>query len=289
VAGFSEASQRRLRRVASEAGEQLVSQFCLTYHETRPGGEAVKAHLNAWLTWLRRRVPGLKYLWVLEFQKRGVPHFHVFLNVPVCTQSTLHPDMAYQWHKVTGETSIKHLDFHWHAKNWIKWDMGSGAYVCKYLDKKAQKSVPDAFGWPGRFWGCSRALMPEPCVYDVHEVRALGGQNVEKAAIQVPRETHGRDITATVIKALGDYQKSKWRRYGRHGKHLSNVKSSRWIQDGAAVMWKVIEAKLGGNYGTLLDSGRILSGGKKDSGFVSWSKGLEQKKSPQKAESRIGL
>jgi hypothetical protein len=49
-----------------------------------------------------------------------------------------------------------------HEKNYIPWDMRGGSYVCKYLEKRSQKSVPDEFGWPGRFWGSSRELVPEP-------------------------------------------------------------------------------------------------------------------------------
>lgn len=244
VDSFSEASKRRLRRVASEAGDQLVSQFCLTYQHSDPDGERVKRHLNAWLTWLRRRVSGIKYLWVLEFQKRGVPHLHVFLSIPVCTESTLHAEMAMKWHLITCEGDKAHLKFHQNAKNWIGWSMGSGSYVCKYLDKENQKHVPDYFGWVGRFWGSSRSLMPEPCVYDAHDIRAMVGQNADKARLNVSRETYGRDITATLIRTLGNYQQSKRRRYGRKGRHLSQVRSSRWVQDGAAVVWKLLDLQV---------------------------------------------
>jgi len=246
--------------VASEAGEHLVSQFCLTYQHTDPDGERVKRHLNVWLTWLRRRVPGIKYLWVLEFQKRGVPHLHVFLTIPVCTTSTLHDEMARKWHLITCEEDAAHLKFHQNAKNWIGWDMGSGSYVCKYLDKEKQKHVPDDFGWVGRFWGASRSLMPKPCVYDAHEMRAMVGQNTHAASMNVSREAHGRDITATIIRTLGNFQESRRRRFGRKGRHLSQVRSSRWVQDGAAVVWKLLElqVKQGGMYESV-DSGSDLS------------------------------
>lgn len=249
VDGFSEASKRRLRRVASEAGDSLVSQFCLTYHLSDPDGETVKRHLNTWLTWLRRRVPGIKYLWVLEFQRRGVPHFHVFLSVDIHSDNKLHADMAKKWHAITCEEDKAHLNVHLNAKNWIRWDMGTGSYVCKYIDKQNQKNVPDYFGWVGRFWGSSRSLMPKPDVYDTHEMRAICGQNVDKARIGVAREAHGRDSVAVLLRALGEFQKAQWRRYGRKGKHLSQAKSSRWVQGGASVLWRVAEMKLGGQCG----------------------------------------
>lgn len=248
IDGFSEGSRRRLRRVASEAGEGLVSQFGLTYHETQPTGDEVKRHLNAWLTWLRRRVDGIKYLWVLEFQRRGAPHFHVFLSEECGQDALLQMHMAQKWNQITGET-LDHLSFHLHAKNFVTWDMGNGAYACKYLEKEYQKCVPDGFGWVGRFWGSSRSLMPKPCVYDVHEIRAMAGQNVQNARVSVPRETHGRDMTHILLRALGNFQESRRRRWGYRGRHLSQVRNSRWVQDGASVLWRVIEHRLSGSDG----------------------------------------
>lgn len=256
VDGFSDSSRRRLRRVASEAGEQLKSQFCLTYHETRPDGAQVKAHINAWLTWLRREVKGVKYLWVLEFQKRGVPHYHVFLSLEAQKSSTLHERMAYQWHKITGETSLQHLSFHWNAKNWISWDMGGGSYVCKYLEKENQKHVPDGFGWVGRFWGASRGLMPDPYTLSVYDFRALCLQDEygmvsretlttqEGHTIEVIQGAAGRDVAARLIRTLGNFQKSRQRRYGISKRHLSQVKTSKWVQDGAAVFWKLVDYEM---------------------------------------------
>lgn len=270
VDSFSEASRRRLRRVASECGDELVSQFCLTYQHSDPDGETVKRHLNVWLTWLRRRAPGVRYLWILEFQKRGVPHFHVFLNLQA-GDAELHAEMARKWHAVTMEMDSAHLAFHLNQKNWMDWDMGSGAYVCKYLDKANQKNVPDYFGWVGRFWGASRGLMPKPCVYDTHEMRAMCGQNTENAYMEVTESTRHvtsnytqttrhvtsnytrdepvRDATALILRTLGNYQASQWRKYGRKGRHLSRGRSSRWIQGGADVMWRVVEKTLEGRYG----------------------------------------
>lgn len=259
VDAFSEASKRRLRRLASESGDVLVSQFLLTYQHTDPDGESCKRHLNTWLTWLRRRVPGVKYLWILEFQKRGVPHFHVFLNISK-DNPELHKEMALKWHLISIEEDKAHLAFHENARNWIDWDMGSGSYVCKYLDKANQKHVPSYFGWVGRFWGASRGLMEKPCVYDAHEMRAMCGQNTDEARVIASRETHcvpgnvsretsERDSTALILRALGNYQASKWRKYGRKSKHLTRTRSSRWVQDGAAVLWRVVEATLGGDYG----------------------------------------
>ncbi len=159
ICSFSAASKRRLRFTASNAFPELISQFALTYHNRQPDGRMVKAHLNAFLVSLRRRFPDLRYLWILEFQTRGTAHFHLFLSLPHTTPG-LQMFMAEKWHNIAEPDSAEHLRFHLHPYNFIAWDMGSGAYLCKYLDKEHQKAVPANFSGVGRFWGNSRGIVP---------------------------------------------------------------------------------------------------------------------------------
>jgi len=77
---FSENSRRRLRFVALNAWPKLVSQFCLTYHHNFPSdGETVKSHFHRFRSAARKVLGISDYLWILEFQLRGAPHFHLFL------------------------------------------------------------------------------------------------------------------------------------------------------------------------------------------------------------------
>lgn len=81
--GFSDKSRARLRHVAENSALPLISQFSLTYHHEFPDyGRTCKAHLNAFLTFLRRIIPGIGNLWLAEFQRRNAPHFHLFLTIP---------------------------------------------------------------------------------------------------------------------------------------------------------------------------------------------------------------
>ena len=68
---FSPRSAARLTRTARNAMPQLVSQFCLTYHQAKPDGATAKKNIHAWLQALNRVAPGVGYLWILEFQSRG--------------------------------------------------------------------------------------------------------------------------------------------------------------------------------------------------------------------------
>lgn len=165
ISSFTPQSKKRLKFKASNSFPELISQFGMTYHKTIPDGRTTKKHLNQFLTELRQTYPYVKYLWILEFQSRGVPHYHLFLSLSHGTKG-LHKYLAETWHRIAEPKSREHKRFHIHEKNFIPWDMGSGSYLCKYLDKEHQKVVPKGFTGVGRFWGTSRNLVPEPIAFE---------------------------------------------------------------------------------------------------------------------------
>jgi hypothetical protein len=167
---FSPKSAARLTRTARNAMPQLVSQMCLTYHESNPDGATAKKHLRAWLKALLRVAPGVGYLWILEFQTRGVPHFHVWMTVPF--SEALWESLGAAWNRIAEPASPEHLWWHTQARvdpgtgklqrSFMAWDMKGAGYLRKYMSKEAQKCVPDGFGFVGRFWGATPDLVPEP-------------------------------------------------------------------------------------------------------------------------------
>jgi hypothetical protein len=179
ITGFSQASKRRLKFTASNAFPQLVSQFGMTYHKTSPDGRTVKRHMDIFRRSISRKFPGVGYLWILEFQTRKTPHYHLFLSLPHDTPG-LHKYLAEKWHKIAEPDSKQHLRFHAHKSNFIAWDMGSGSYLCKYLDKEHQKAVPQGFTGVGRFWGNSRGLVPPALEIDMGKIDcAYSWENVD--------------------------------------------------------------------------------------------------------------
>jgi hypothetical protein len=161
ITGFSDNSRRRLRFVAVNAFPALNSQFLLTYHNKFPlDGKESKKHLNAFLVGFRRAFPGAPYLWILEFQGRGAAHYHLFTNVPTTEENRLR--LASIWCKIVDSDDVDLLNFHSRPQNFISWDMGTGSYVAKYLEKERQKDVPENYKNVGRFWGASRGLVPLP-------------------------------------------------------------------------------------------------------------------------------
>ena len=139
------------------------SMYCLSYPAVWSNdGRAVKADLNRWLTWFRRKVPGVPYFWFLEFQTRGAPHIHIYLAARV--RELPHREMAIAWAGfIAGDdraTYDKVLAVHAHPKQLqdFKTRDGSIRYAAKYALKTRQKSVPTAYQNVGRFWGASRAV-----------------------------------------------------------------------------------------------------------------------------------
>jgi hypothetical protein len=167
---FSCQSKQRLKFTAANACPDLLSQFVATYHNFIPiDGKELKRQLNAFLQRIRVKFPGVGYLWVLEFQRRGVPHFHIFLTIPATDENWKY--LGKVWNRIADKQSKDHLEWHKDRitqrngkeyKSLIDWSMGSGAYLCKYLDKEYQKVVPVGFRNVGRFWGASKGLVPDP-------------------------------------------------------------------------------------------------------------------------------
>ena len=158
---FSSKSRSRLRFLAINAFPALISQLGLTYHDNWPkDGRTCKSHLNAFLQRFRALCPDANYLWIMEFQKRNAPHFHLFLTIP--PDDKIRHQLAVAWTRITSPFDDQALAFHDNPKNWIDWEMNKANYLAKYLDKDAQKSIPDTYTNFGRFWGSSRNLMKPP-------------------------------------------------------------------------------------------------------------------------------
>jgi len=187
ISSFTDASKRRLKFVASNSTPKLVSQFCLTYHKRwNLDGRAVKKHLNTFLQNLRNHYKEIKYLWILEFQTSGMPHFHLFLSAPSTTLG-LQEFMAIGWNRITEETP-EHLRFHSHPKNFIAWNMGNGSYLShKYLSKESQKKVPENFLFVGRFWGASRSLVSPPEIHCSDDLDFIQVDNVNPQTGEVTK------------------------------------------------------------------------------------------------------
>lgn len=234
---FSDKSRRRLRFLVMNATPELVSQFCMTYHEQTyeayRSAERCKADLNAFLVALRRHDRSIGYLWLLEFQSRGVVHFHLFLTVPPSPE--LHEFLADTWHRIAEPESPEHLAWHRHESNFIPWEMRSGSYVCKYLDKAAQKKVPEHFTWVGRFWGSSRGLVPPPDVITREKI----DDNRQPFIDLETGEVIDDRVSGIVLRTLCKHHEARLR-HSKWKKRARQSKMSHTLPVGALVIDKAI-------------------------------------------------
>jgi hypothetical protein len=210
IQGFSEGSRRRLRFLAGNPCQPLISQFGMTYHNAKPDGRTAKKHINSFLTRLRYRFPETHYIWIAEFQSRGVLHFHLYLSLPYDLPG-LRGTLAAIWHKIAEPDSDDHLMWHKRKDNFIAWDMSNPSYLCKYLDKASQKSIPEGFTGMGRFWGNSRNLLAIPTEINRADLEHLVCDEVDQATGEIVTADPFQRIIRTIGK-LHESQIKRWQK-----------------------------------------------------------------------------
>jgi len=186
---FSKKSRKRLAFVACNTDVVFKTMITLTYPAEFPSdGKTVKNNLRAFLEWLTRDLGARpSYLWFLEFQKRGAPHFHLLIDweLPVIwREETVNIDghtitrkrpsqdhrdqvkwfrhrVSATWYRIVGSGDYKHLQAGTRTERIRKPD-GAKRYATKYAYKMRQKAVPPEYRNVGRFWGCSKDVLPVP-------------------------------------------------------------------------------------------------------------------------------
>lgn len=161
---WSKKSRQRLAFVATNTDVTFRTMITLTYPLEYPSnGQTVKKHLNAFLMWLKRETNGISYLWFLEFQKRGAPHFHILIDYPMprtqLEQKALRFRVSATWYRLVGSGDEKHLAAGCRTER-IRTENGARNYCVKYTFKMSQKTVPADYRNVGRLWGCSRDVVP---------------------------------------------------------------------------------------------------------------------------------
>jgi len=231
IQGFSNKSKSRLRKLAVNSTEPLISQLALTYHEEWPtDGRECKKHLNAFLQYLRRNYPDVYYLWILEFQTRNAPHYHLFLTIE--PDQEIWKNLAAAWVRITGGTAEAEW---WHGpergENWISWDMGTAAYLAKYLDKESQKMIPEGYENFGRFWGNSRQLKPVPLAVPLETLDDLSVVDKGTGEIYGGKETVLRWLGRAADKQTNGY--SRFRKRANHSSYtfLDGMKFYKQIEN----------------------------------------------------------
>jgi hypothetical protein len=148
--------------VAANVGGSFRTHLTLTYHAVAIEAEDERARnlriarrakrdLNRFLSSMRRALG--RYLWVMEFQKRGVVHFHA-----LCEHETEQARVAFAWCRATEELGDVHAAQHAALVEAVRDERAARNYVGRYLGKVEQKALPPGVAAAGRWWGRSRGL-----------------------------------------------------------------------------------------------------------------------------------
>ena len=224
---FSSKSKSRLRFNAVNAFPRLISQLGLTYHNDWPkDGRICKKHLNLFLNQLRKHFPSVLYLWIMEFQKRNAPHFHVFLSIPPDAETR--KLLAELWTNITSPNDSQALAFHDNEKNWISWEMNKANYLVKYLDKDAQKSIPPTYANFGRFWGNSRNLVHPPISIDISTLDNLTTVDLASGEMDGGQSKIIRNLGRLAEKQTNGF--SKFRQRAPHGSYTMLNGTNAYLQ-----------------------------------------------------------
>jgi len=172
IRGLSPQSRMRLlKKLYRIHWDEKHNKFItLTYPADYPEPGQAKTHLDTWFKRLRRKFPRTSVLWVLEFQKRGAPHFHgLSPNMPFFPRS----ELQVMWGEIIGYKDVY---------VWIESFPESDAmrYMAKYASKSLRKPEEESgeicdsiktkeepeTEWTGRLWGeKNKRFMPYSRLY----------------------------------------------------------------------------------------------------------------------------
>jgi len=235
ISDFSDSSRRNLAWAYTQG--PWVGMLTLTY----PSAELLprdltKSHLHTFLLHLTRR--GIPYLWIMEFQRRGQVHYHVWVgrNLTDTTDSVTlerrrrcYPWRALMitWLRIIGEVhNPRARSVALHRSSYTEWEVRVGNnYAAKYADKREQKGLPVGIEHYGRWWGVSRDTIQPAYTTEVDEetVSVKTGEVVRAVTIRrqigralrawfPKRKKHKRNPQTGITVALRDEKKAAFLR-----------------------------------------------------------------------------
>lgn len=135
---FTRVSRNQLKFTLRNAVCDWLEFTTLTYPGEYPlDGRECKRHLNLFLTHLRSDYKGLKYVWFMEFQERGAPHFHIFTTCALPGKTYVSP----LWFHIVNSGDKRHLEAGTQVKG-LATSEEAIRYATSYANKANQKEVP---------------------------------------------------------------------------------------------------------------------------------------------------
>lgn len=243
IRGFTHQSRRRVDHLIRNTNDLWKGFLTLTYPDEFPtNGREVKRHQQIFHKWLRRKK--IAYVWILEFQKRGAPHFHYLLS------GWLDKDeVARHWTNAVNPIFPSEREKMLKASTRIEAVKNPdqvGGYMGAYMSKLEQKVVPKEYKNVGRFWGASRTIF--------RVVLELGERKEVREPLNPKKLYRVKGLYADASRAMRIMR--KW--YARHRSTGAGGFSFKWkwrgqgfiLKDGASVFASLLRQSV------LIDSGR---------------------------------
>lgn len=152
IKGFSRSARRNLMLLHAKIDQsQALPLFVtLTYPAEFPHEASTwKRDLDTFAKRFRRRFPAGCFVWKLEPQKRGAPHFH--LEVWGVGYVDALKWVGKAWYQVVRSGDLLHLYAGTSVQQVRSW-RGVSSYVSKYM-AKVQADDQEFWEYPGRWWG----------------------------------------------------------------------------------------------------------------------------------------
>lgn len=151
IKNFSKASRNRLMMKMAKLNREKTPYFLtLTYPSSWPSARESKKHLSSFIKRLKRRYgDDLGYIWKLEFQKRGAPHYHLFLWGINDYGKELMGWIADSWAEVCKMDDENHVKAGTSIQKIRSWK-GVRSYSAKYFGKIDENEREKGIG---RVWG----------------------------------------------------------------------------------------------------------------------------------------
>ena len=155
ISKFSPRSRNNLLKKIFALSRYPSLFITLTYPKLYPAdSKEWKRHLDNFYRSFKDKFPKSWFVWKLEPQKRGAPHFHLIGDLgAACNIVMLRQYIAALWYRTCDTGDIKHLkagtqaDYINDSINKIR------SYVCKYVGKAETDCTYQEWQHPGRFWG----------------------------------------------------------------------------------------------------------------------------------------
>ncbi len=163
-------SRRRCAFALGNAETNWIAMLTLTYRVPPPDLKTLTRHRTRLLESIRKKYGKFSYGWFLEFQKRGAPHYHVFIgddgnlgevirNSPdeyfqrrntTVIRGDFEKDVIRWWTRLVRDESSEFANFqHGGIIERMKHEDAAGRYAAKEGSKRAQKHASD---FPVKAW-----------------------------------------------------------------------------------------------------------------------------------------